>query len=58
MIVTRAFFIQPIMKAGIWLNPPSEKYAEVKLDHFPKDPDENKNYLKPPPALMSQEVSK
>ena len=28
---------------------PSEKYATVKLDHFPRDRDEHKKYLKPPP---------
>ena len=28
---------------------PSEKYATVKLDHFPKDRGEKK-YLKPPPS--------
>ena len=30
---------------------PSEKYAQVKLDHFARDRDENKKYLKPPPRL-------
>jgi len=28
---------------------PKEKYAQVKLDHFPKDRGEKKKYLKPPP---------
>ena len=35
--------------AGGWTNP-FEKYANVKLDHFPKVWGENKTYLKPPPS--------
>ena len=31
----------------IWcLNHPSEKYAQVKLDHFPKDRGENQKIIK------------
>ena len=36
-----------------WFNP-FEKYAQVKLDHFPKDWDEREKYLKPT-TRMSQE---
>ena len=32
-----------------WLNHPFEKYAQGKLDQFPKVRGENKTYLKPPP---------
>ena len=32
---------------GGWTNP-FEKYANVKLDHFPKVRGENTKYLKPP----------
>ena len=31
---------------------PSEKYAQVKLDHFPEDWGENKKCLKPPASLL------
>ena len=36
---------------GGWTNP-SEKYAQVKLDHFPSFRDENKKYLKPPASCL------
>ena len=39
------------LHASGWLNNPFEKYAQVKLDHFPKDRDENKKCLKPPPSM-------
>ena len=43
----------PLLKCllvGGWTNP-FEKYAQVKLDHLPRDRVENKKYLKPPPSL-------
>ena len=33
---------------------PFEKYANVKLDHFPKDRREHKQYLIPPPRSFKQ----
>ena len=39
-----------------WLNHPSEKYMQVKLDHFPKVRDENKKSLKPPPSKQCGKV--
>ena len=32
---------------------PFEKYATVKLDHFPRYRDEHKKYLKPPTRRLS-----
>ena len=37
--------------SGWWFfTNPSEKYAEVKLEIFPRVRGENKKYLKPPPS--------
>ena len=35
-----------------WLNHPFEKYAQVKLDHFPKVRGETLKKMKPPPNNM------
>ena len=39
-------------KGNWWLNHPSEKYAQVKLDHLLRDRGENKESLKPPPSKV------
>ena len=31
---------------------PSEKYAQVNLDHYPRDQGQNKQYLKPTPSFI------
>ena len=41
-----------IFRLGVGFNSnPSEKYAQVKLDHFARD--ENKKHLKPPPMMIT-----
>ena len=42
-----------VIRLVVFLHP-SEKYAQVKLDHFPNFWGENKNYLKPPPSDISK----
>ena len=36
-----------------WLSHPVEKYAQVKLDHFPKDRGKNQKSVKPPTSNIS-----
>ena len=37
----------------VWFTP-VEKYAQVKLDHFPRDRGKNKKYLKPPASFCNR----